>query len=187
VVIQPRFHEAKPFSEGPVAVIEGGKVGHVNRCGEMVIKPQFEDSTPCAEEFGYGRPREFSEGLGAAQTGGRWGYNDQGGRFVIKPQYDCARRLSEGLTVVGVRADPLIRIGYVDKAGNLAIKPQYISARPFSGGVAAVGVGGPGAGALAVALWVMVRVGKQLSARLQETTMSLRWTRSSSRPTKRYP
>ena len=42
-----KFDEAWDFSEGLAAVAIGGKVGFINKAGEFVIKPLFDD----AEDF----------------------------------------------------------------------------------------------------------------------------------------
>ena len=115
MAIKPQFDTAFGFAEGPAAVTEGGKVGYINRKGEMVIRPQFEVGNPCGEGLWYERPRDFSGGLAAVRVAGKWGYIDRTGRVVIEPRYDCAQRFSEGLAVVGSRMGLVTRMGYIDE------------------------------------------------------------------------
>jgi hypothetical protein len=92
-------------------VVQGQKVGYMNREGRVVIQPQFKVSFL------------FSEGLAAAclEHDDRCGYINAEGKFVIPPQFKGAMRFSGGLAAVMV----VDKVGYVDKTGKLVIAPQF--------------------------------------------------------------
>jgi hypothetical protein len=141
VVIEARFNNAKPFSEGLAAVIirekedSGDKVGYIDKTGRIVIQPQF--------YIGGGESDfSFSQGLAAVPAqNGKWGYINKAGKFVIAPQFAHAFPFSEGRAMVGV-AEPDYSIdykwGYIDTGGRWITKPSFNSAGKFSEGFAAI-------------------------------------------------
>jgi KWG Leptospira. len=140
VVIEPKFQNAFPFSEGLAAVLvtadgnTGGQLGYIDRTGRMVIKPQFSGSA--SGDY------SFSEGLAAVRTqAGKWGYIDKTGAFVVQPKFDFAKRYSEGFALVGISKTPYgsdYSFGFIDKAGKWLIQPRFTSAENFSEGSASV-------------------------------------------------
>ncbi len=68
-----------------------GRWGYINREGEVVVDPQFDDATPFQE--GLGRIR-----VGDEDTGG-YGFVDATGTVVISPQFAWANPFSEGLAL----------------------------------------------------------------------------------------
>jgi hypothetical protein len=65
------------YNEGLSAADEEDRAdcGFVDKYGEWVIPPQFEDT------------KSFSEGLAAVKQDGLWGFIDKTGQFVIRPQF----------------------------------------------------------------------------------------------------
>ena len=61
------------------AVCVKGKWGFVDKDGNVVIEPQFEDAG------------SFSGGLAAVMKDGLWGFVDQEGTVVVEPQFEDAR------------------------------------------------------------------------------------------------
>ena len=59
-------------------IIEDGKVGYINKEGEVIIQPRFIVG------------KSFHEGLAAVRENGLYGYIDTTGNYVIPPQYDYA-------------------------------------------------------------------------------------------------
>lgn len=115
------------FSEGLAAIMEKvdgkTKIGFINKSGQTVIKPQFDEAY------------DFSENLAAVKINDKWGYINSNGEFVIKPIYDDAGSFSGGLGVVH----------YQDKYGAINKKGEYviplkgdIQLFDFSNGIAAV-------------------------------------------------
>jgi WG containing repeat/GYF domain 2 len=145
IAIPPRFAFPSHFSEGLAAATIGissseietmtrtgviamppSGVGYIDRHGEFVIIPQFDDG------------RAFSSGLAAvkvADSGGKWGFIDKSGHIVIKPVFDEApTKFTEGLSCIKVGG----LVGFIDRTGNVVIKPQFLDASHFSEGLAAV-------------------------------------------------
>ena len=139
VVIEARFDNAKPFSEGLAAVIirenSGDKIGYIDKIGRMVVQPQFYLS-------GGESDFSFSQGLAPVPAqNGKWGYINKAGKFVIAPQFAHAFPFSEGRAMVSV-AEPDYSIdyksGYIDTGGQWITKPTFKSAGRFSEGLAAI-------------------------------------------------
>lgn len=112
-------------SVGLFPVEVDGLYGYIDRDGEMVINPQFDDALA------------FTEGLAPVQVGDRWGYINHSGDTVISPQFNEAESFSEELAAVLVGD----RWGYIDPTGNMIINPQFNNVESFSEGLAAVLVG----------------------------------------------
>jgi hypothetical protein len=124
-------------SSGLFPIIQNGKVGYINKKGEIVINPQFDLAFP------------FSEGMAAVRSGERWGYIDKTGKIVINPQFDLAFPFSEGKALVARAKEkeslykaPYYLGGYIDRTGKIAINPDFEPMfeimRNFSEGLAAV-------------------------------------------------
>ena len=150
------------FSEdvlNPVSA-DGGKWGYINRKGEYVINPQFEDA-----DF-------FSDGLAKIRTrDGKTGYINKKGEYVIPATYKNGTAFSDGLAFVvsdggfpicidrngnqkfalndanritAFREGMAVFItesgerGFVDKTGRTVINAQFESAYSFRGGFARI-------------------------------------------------
>lgn len=102
VVIEARFDDATPFSEGLAAVRVGApgnaKWGYVDVAGNLVIEPQFAGAS------------FFSEGLAAVTTDdffdGKQGYIDRHGTIVIEPRFEKAWPFDDGVAFVKLRKGP---------------------------------------------------------------------------------
>lgn len=158
LVIQPRFRTRKGtesyvtiatsrFKEGLACVREGELYGYINKRGEFVIPPQFDDA------------QEFSEGLawvvgsdrkkvGWIDKSGRWVVTGVGGRgfqeevITIYMERLIDWRYSEGLTQFIIKSEGRYMRGYMDRRGRVVIKPrgedEFGILTPFVGGVAMV-------------------------------------------------
>ena len=131
-----RFGYADSFSEGKAKVESGGKMGFVNKTGNLVINPEYNKEGHYV--FGQDTHWGFSEGLAAVSYGvypnRQYGFIDHTGHFAILPQFSCAWHFSEGLAPI--RQDG--KWGYIDKAGKVVIQPKYDEVRSFSEGLALV-------------------------------------------------
>ena len=101
---------------------DNGKWGYINKNGEFIIEPQFDNAD------------NFSEGYACVELDGKWGYINNKGKFVIKPQFDKGYCFSEGLAAVKIGDN----WGYIDKTGKYIINPIYTLAQSFVGGIAPV-------------------------------------------------
>jgi len=89
-----------------------GKYGFMNKKGELVIQPIYQNTS------------QFEEGLAAVQLDGKWGIIDTLGNMVIKPQFDDIRSFRGGNTKYAVfQIDE--KYGAIDRKGNFVIKPVY--------------------------------------------------------------
>lgn len=94
------------FSEDLAVVAINGKYGFINKNGEMVIKPQFDQA------------KSFSEGLAAVKLGSYYGFIDKTGKTVINPQFFSVTSFSENLAAVRFKQSDL-HPAFIDKAGNV--------------------------------------------------------------------
>ncbi|MDR1654265.1 MAG: WG repeat-containing protein [Prevotellaceae bacterium] len=143
-----------------IPVESGDKWGYINKKGEYVINPQFQDAgffrdglarvvssdgkTGYIKEDGkYAIPAKFksgthfAEGLAFVVSDGSYPVCiDKSGetKFSLK-QAKYAVSFSEGLAMI-VTADG--KYGFVDKSGKTVINPQFESANSFSEGLAAI-------------------------------------------------
>lgn len=106
------------FSENrlPLRQEIDGKIGYVDKRGEFVIEPQFDEA------------ESFDEGLAEVcwklenRSSSKCGYINLLGDIVIEPQFRYAHSFQEGTAIVY----PLNRdaIGVIDKQGNYLVEPN---------------------------------------------------------------
>ena len=70
-IIEKKYKDAKPFSEGLAPVKDGEYWGYIDKTGKMVIPATFESAD------------EFSEGLACVQKDGKYGYVDKKGNSTF--------------------------------------------------------------------------------------------------------
>ncbi len=109
---------------------EPGGLGFIDRQGNMVIEPRFDEAQP------------FSEGLAvfavwsATDNGGydvKYGYIDKTGKIVAEARYDAVGSFHDGLAAVGVKqADGSLLYGFMDKNFEMVIEPQFEEVGSFS-------------------------------------------------------
>jgi WG repeat protein len=76
-LIEPKFEQAAPLSDGLALVTVGGKVGFIDRTGNFAIPPTFNKAWP------------FNPGFGrtSAERGGIFGVIDKTGAWVFQTNY----------------------------------------------------------------------------------------------------
>lgn|GEM_PF-579083 len=138
---------------------DGERWGFINRKGDFVINPQFQDA-----DF-------FNSGVARVVSNGRIGYVNRRGDFVIPATFKAGTRFDDGLAVVvadgghptaidrrgntkfvldfaryasgfseglAIFVDESGKQGFVDKRGNIVINAQFDRVAPFSNGFARV-------------------------------------------------
>lgn len=92
LVIEARFLQARPFSEGLAAVKDGvGRAGYLKRDGRWAIPPAFFEEAD-----------DFREGRARVRINGFHGYIDSSGSLLIPARYHRASTFSEGLAATGL-------------------------------------------------------------------------------------
>lgn len=104
------------FSEGLIPAKSGDKWGYIDKTGEYVIEPKFEEASA------------FSEGLAKVKINGKYSYVDKNGKLAVSTMFFDADDFSNGLAAV--RKD--FYWNYIDKKGNVVIEGEYLRATPFS-------------------------------------------------------
>ena len=117
------FEVAGEFAEGKAPVIPkgrgiGGKMGFVDRNGQIVIAPRYDYI------------QGFSEGLAAVEIDGEYGYIDHLGRMAIEPQFAHAEPFKNGLAKImnGKGVWPQNE-GYINKNGEYVWAPRTLEAK----------------------------------------------------------
>jgi hypothetical protein len=118
------------FEYGLAKAFDGKKYGYVDRVGNYVIKPQFDEAYP------------FFEGVAPVKLRDKYGLINRTGQFIVTPQFSdigYLGKFSSGLLAVQQNKD----WGFVDKTGRVVITPKFAQVMPFSEGLAAVSVKSP--------------------------------------------
>lgn len=147
-VIPIQYVRVSDFSEGLAMVMveqnAGNKIGYIDKNGNYIIKPIFDDIyiLPMEEAFIYeassGTEGLFSEGLASVKMNGKWGYIDRTGQFVIRPQFAHAGIFKEGLAPAAIKNGRRPKYGFIDRTGRFVISPQFDGVREFDNGLASV-------------------------------------------------
>lgn len=123
IITQPQFDFARPFHKLELAVVKkGDKIGFVNRDGQIVINPQFD------ETFSSFRPPYPQANLFQVKKNEKWGYINDEGKIVIEFKYDDAGSFRE-FNLAPVKLDN--KYGYINSKGEFVIEPQFEYARSF--------------------------------------------------------
>ncbi|HKO97012.1 MAG TPA: WG repeat-containing protein [Pyrinomonadaceae bacterium] len=153
VEIEPRFTDARHFSDGYAAVAVYERWGFIDKQGNHIVKPTY-------NEVG-----DFSEGLaGVKLKNGRLGFIDSSGKLVMSTRYRfpidaglfkpsarwgfrCEAGVSldgaylpafaEGLYPVAVNG----KWGFIDKTAKMVVAPRFDAVAPFKDGIAAIRIG----------------------------------------------
>ncbi|MBQ6846916.1 MAG: WG repeat-containing protein [Oscillospiraceae bacterium] len=107
---------------------ESGKFGWINKEGEYIIEPQFDNASSFDEE------NLAKVCIGDIETG-KWGLINEIGEYVADPQFDSIGNFSNGLAAVSMSG----KLGYIGTNGKYVINPQFDEANEFDeNGVAQV-------------------------------------------------
>ena len=137
------------FSEGLAAFKKDGKIGVVNKNGDIVLSPTSYDGrmSVSTKECGRMNPLMFVEGLALVRKGGyydedvkldkqwKYGYLDKNGKEIIPCTFDDAFSFCEGYAVVCKEG----KYGIIDKTGKQVVPYKYDRIQSFSDGLALVG------------------------------------------------
>ena len=115
--LNPHYSCFSKFSEGFIAFVSDEYLGagFLNKQGEAVIDPQFDEAL------------DFSEGLAAVKIDDKWGYIDKTGKVVIEPIYSSVRDFHNGLALVYIDD----KMAYVNKVGEYVWGPEEHGLKPL--------------------------------------------------------
>lgn len=126
---KPQENKVNMFSQDLVAVKLDDGWGYVNSKGKVVIKGQFGEAHPFADN-----------GLALVSIDGHYGYINTEGKFEINPMYSQAKSFSGESSLALVKRGG--KCGYINSKGEEVIPCQFDEAYTFSNGLAKIGVGG---------------------------------------------
>ncbi len=132
---------ALSFSEGLAFIKVNNKWGCIDKDGDIIVKPKFENHTDVSIQYIKFNNVGFSEGMAHVKVKEKWGYINKNGDIVVEPRFDLAYPFSEGLAKVSMDTNRA-RWGYINNAGQLAIIPKFWDAGNFSEGLAYVRIKG---------------------------------------------
>ncbi len=140
-IFEQGFYGAKQVSGGLAAVCMPnkekpdnpalGKWGFIDKNGNIVIPPLYDDEEPFKEGMARITIKDKS-GEGKAE---KYTFiNKENQR--LSQEFDMANSFSDDLAVVGTKKDGEMLFGYINKSGNYVIKPRFDKANNFSEGLA---------------------------------------------------
>ena len=115
-------------------VLQNGRVGYINRLGQLRISPQFSPVNTNFKVLSAATLRSFHEGLTPVNISGKWGYMDAAGTLLIQEQFDDAGIFLGGLAAVKISG----QWGVIDTTGNIIVNPQFEEMGGFSDGAVSV-------------------------------------------------
>ncbi|MFN8243255.1 MAG: WG repeat-containing protein [Ferruginibacter sp.] len=101
-------------------VQKAGKVGYVNKEGQVMIPLQYDEGLT------------FREGFAAVRVSGKWQYLDSTGKAITEAVFDEANSFSNGLAPVSKNNV----FGFINTKGDIVIPLQFSGARNFTEGLA---------------------------------------------------
>ncbi|HEV2861439.1 MAG TPA: WG repeat-containing protein [Pyrinomonadaceae bacterium] len=147
-IIEPRYDQAAPFSEGVAKVATGSegseeKIGFIGRGGRFVIPPKFNTDGDFQRNS-----TNFSEGLASLTEGlqptftkeAKFVYIDKAGAVVLLTDFFYAGPFRSG--IASVYDEEKNKWGFIDRTGRVVIPLQYDLVEGFSEGLAHVTVAG---------------------------------------------
>ncbi|MEM6722972.1 MAG: WG repeat-containing protein, partial [Bacteroidota bacterium] len=124
-MIEPRFRDAKEFSEGLALVRAFSLYGFIDQSGEFVIQPAFQK----AESFSFGRALVANYDYKAGEY--EYWFIDKQGTPLFDQRFKQANSFSENFAAVC----PTDKWGFIRPDGSWLIEPQFNFAESFEDGV----------------------------------------------------
>jgi hypothetical protein len=124
-VVFDAYEEARSFHDGSASVKTNGRFGFIDKNGNFIINPQFDDADPFLEN-----------GLAIVAVGikkfRKWGIINKFGEYVINPQFDFIIHGARDFYAVNVNE----KWGIIDSSGIFVIKAEFSDAWVYSNGIA---------------------------------------------------
>jgi len=147
-------------------IIKNGKWGFIDRTGQVVIEPAFDDAWPFENDLAVIRKGDektgkyglidlngkiifqplsekspyFSDDVAWIRINNKWGLIDKKGSIIIQPEFEFegVSVFKEGLSPVLVKTDGGNKWGYLNKKGQFVVEPILEQAAYFTDGLAKV-------------------------------------------------
>lgn len=143
MIFPPCSITSSNFYNGLAVIQIDDRYGFIDRNGNMVISPKFDDTydvreIPIAVKQGelwgyinksgdfvvepkYNEALKYSDGIAAVKEGNSWGYINKIGKFVINPQFNGAGLFNEDIGFIILNN----KLGFIDKSGKIIVVPQF--------------------------------------------------------------
>jgi hypothetical protein len=87
------YLKAEGFSEGLAAVSINDKWGYINKNGEFLIEPRFNEALPFTDGLAFVKVGGYdadavNDVVGGFEAEGKWGYINKAGSYIWSPQID---------------------------------------------------------------------------------------------------
>jgi len=115
IVVNYKYHNAKDFKDNKAIVYEDGKAGVINKKGNYIINPLYDNLVCDGDKYLYNK-------------GNKWGWLDKDGKIEINHQFRYAYPFN-GQDLAPVAKND--EWGFIDKEGKIVINPQFDLALPF--------------------------------------------------------
>lgn len=136
IAIKPQFEDCRKFNKGIAPVKLNGKWGFIDREGNFIINPQYEDFWVKDIHYSY---QVFNEdNIASVKKNGKWGVIDKSGKVIVDFKYDNGIVFNDGVAAVEENG----KYGYIDMNGKEIIEPQYDDANIFNKDIALVSKNG---------------------------------------------
>jgi hypothetical protein len=122
MAIKYQFDYAGSFRNGKAIVQSGNKYGVINKKGEYILNPQFNEMGMDNDIFIIERNKQ-------------WGWVNKDGKDIIPPQFDGVFPFLDN-EITSVRSGEYF--GFINKKGQYVVNPQFNIALPFNGPIALV-------------------------------------------------
>ena len=123
------------FSEGLAGFVKNGKVGVINKNGEIVVSPLYDANLRYGKKAtSFDNAILFIDGMALVSKNSKHGFIDKNGKETISCTFDGANSFSEGYAVVRKGE----KYGVIDKTGKQIVPYKYDNIGDFSDGMASV-------------------------------------------------
>lgn len=123
MIASPQFTSISDFKNGYAKIAKGSKFGIIDKNGNIIIKPIYDDVTYFAKE-----------NIAAVKINSKWGIANSNGTIILNPRFDFIYDFQDGF--LKVRENN--KYGFLNSKGNIFLIPSFQDASDFQDGYASV-------------------------------------------------
>jgi hypothetical protein len=155
IVVDFKYDETRPFSDGLGLVKLNGKCGYIDKTGNEVIDLQYKYCLPfkngiaeISDLHGYINKKgqkidnqEMAKIVGhpvAFEKNGKFGLIDKNGLTIVSPKYDDIGEIIDGFAQIINKVSDKYLYGLIDEKGNVIFPPRYENLEILSNGYISV-------------------------------------------------